>query len=241
MIRLSPQAPRVIDVVDYRLHLGRPLSRGEASHLRGFFGREYGDELFLHHHHPDGSLHYDYPRVQFKVLDRTAHLIGIGEGCDLVTRLWGDVDQAKMGEESLPVLEAALVRRREPFGETAAAVVYRLRTPWLALNQENYAQYHSQSQASERTALLGRILVGNCLSLAKAFGHRVMTRLTADAGDLRPRPAHLKGVDMLGFVGTFRINFDLPDRIGIGKSVSRGFGTVERVELLTTSTRNASC
>jgi len=36
----------------------------------------------------------------------------------------------------------------------------------------------------------------------------------------------LKGVAMMGFKGSFAVNFNLPDYIGIGKSVSRGFGTV---------------
>ncbi len=34
---------------------------------------------------------------------------------------------------------------------------------------------------------------------------------------------------MLGFLGTFSVNFEIPDYWGIGKSVSRGFGTVKRV------------
>ncbi len=37
---------------------------------------------------------YAYPKVQFKVLDRTAHLIGLAEGAVLVTKLWAEVDQA---------------------------------------------------------------------------------------------------------------------------------------------------
>ena len=36
----------------------------------------------------------------------------------------------------------------------------------------------------------------------------------------------------LGFLGTFSVNFDIPDYWGIGKSVSRGFGTIERVDEL---------
>ncbi len=38
----------------------------------------------------------------------------------------------------------------------------------------------------------------------------------------------LKGTPMLGFLGTFSVNFAIPDYWGIGKSVSRGFGTVKR-------------
>jgi len=32
----------------------------------------------------------------------------------------------------------------------------------------------------------------------------------------------------MGFKGTFSVNFELPDYIGLGKSVSRGFGTVKQ-------------
>ena len=39
----------------------------------------------------------------------------------------------------------------------------------------------------------------------------------------------LKGQFMIGFVGKFTINLSLADHIGLGKSVSRGFGTSEKV------------
>lgn len=35
---------------------------------------------------------------------------------------------------------------------------------------------------------------------------------------------------MLGFLGRFSVNFDIPDYWGIGKSVRRGFGTVKKIE-----------
>ncbi|MCD6152972.1 MAG: hypothetical protein J7J07_03575, partial [Syntrophobacterales bacterium] len=34
---------------------------------------------------------------------------------------------------------------------------------------------------------------------------------------------------MLGFLGAFSVNFEIPDYWGIGKSVSRGFGTVRTI------------
>jgi hypothetical protein len=202
----------------------------EVSQLRGFFGDTFPDEILLHHHEADGNLRYDYPRVQFKVLDREACLIGIAEGGAVVERLWRQVDEARIGGETLPVLEAGLNRRCEGFGETEQPHAYRFLSPWMALNQENHRRFNSEADDHERCALLERILVGNCLSLAKALGHCVMTRLQADATGLYPVTARLKGVPMLAFRGSFRINFQLPNRLGIGKSVSRGFGTVERRE-----------
>jgi hypothetical protein len=218
-----------LDLVEVRLRFGRGLSVGEATLLRGFFGRAFVDEVLLHHHEADGRLRYAYPKVQFKVLDCTAHLIGIGDGATLVARLWTEIDQTRLGSEVLPVLEAGLIRRAEQVGETADAVRYRLRTPWLGLNQENHAKYLATASADDRRALLERALVGNCLSLAKGFGHWVKGRVTADCAGLRPVDAGLKGVAMIGFTGTFGVNFHIPEHAGLGKSVSRGFGTVERV------------
>lgn len=42
-------------------------------------------------------------------------------------------------------------------------------------------------------------------------------------------PVRLKGVGMMGFKGAFAVNFELPDYIDLGKSVSRGFGTIQKV------------
>jgi len=42
-------------------------------------------------------------------------------------------------------------------------------------------------------------------------------------------PTSLKFTPMLGFLGTFSVNFSIPDYWGSGKSVSRGFGTIMKV------------
>ncbi len=218
-----------VDSVQVSLRFPRSLHPGEASYLRGFFGQLFADEVMLHHHEADGRLRYEYPKVQFKILDRTAHLIGLAEGAKLVMELWRDVEQARIGSEVLPVLESGVCRRVETLGESESPLVYRLRTPWLALNQTNHQKYESEVDPVLRRALLERTLIGNCLSLAKGLGHWVQAPLVADCSGLRPVQAGFKCVPMIGFVGTFRVNFHIPNHAGIGKSVSRGFGTVERI------------
>ncbi|MCD6274298.1 MAG: hypothetical protein J7K30_16025 [Deltaproteobacteria bacterium] len=46
---------------------------------------------------------------------------------------------------------------------------------------------------------------------------------------LKEVKVNLKGKNMTAFTGIFKTNFCLPDYLGIGKSVSRGFGGVRRV------------
>ena len=43
---------------------------------------------------------------------------------------------------------------------------------------------------------------------------------------------------MLGFLGAFSVNFAIPDYWGIGKSVSRGFGTVIRIQSIDSRQQN---
>ncbi|MBW1920413.1 MAG: hypothetical protein DRH11_08800 [Deltaproteobacteria bacterium] len=218
-----------IDVTEYHIRLGRELHPAESPKLRGFFGRAFAEEILFHHHRLDGSLLYKYPRVQFKVLDKTAILLGLAEGSELLSRLWLCVDHTSIGSENLPVIESTITKRVESLGGTQEPLQYCFITPWLALNQENERRYLLEKSRQKRFALLERVLVGNCLSLSKSLGYTITMRLKADCSGLREVRCSLKGVPMRGFVGSFQINFLLPNKIGLGKAVSRGFGTIERV------------
>ncbi|MDY6854939.1 MAG: CRISPR-associated endonuclease Cas6 [Thermodesulfobacteriota bacterium] len=41
-------------------------------------------------------------------------------------------------------------------------------------------------------------------------------------------------LSILGFLDTFYVNFEIPDYWGIGKSMSRGFGTIVKTDGQTT-------
>ena len=219
-----------LSVVEYQLKLSRELYANETPRLRGFFGNEFAEHILLHQHNKDGTLIYNYPRVQFKILNKQAMLIGLDEGSDLLTQLWLEVDQAKLGIETLSVQESTVQKQQVEIGEIENMVKYRFLSPWLALNQENARRYRTMSKDIERVRLLERILVGNCLSFAKSFQHKVTLNLQSDCSRLRLVSSRLKGITMQGFTGLFCVNFLLPDRVGIGKSVSRGFGTLVRVK-----------
>jgi predicted nucleotidyltransferase len=109
-------------------------------------------------------------------------------------------------------------------------MAYSFLTPWLPLNEANYARYQA-GRLVERKRLLERILIGNILSMSKGLGYVVTEKIEISRLDVYPvrTPVRLKGVEMTGFKGTFAVNFELPDLIGLGKSVSRGFGTVRRI------------
>jgi hypothetical protein len=92
------------------------------------------------------------------------------------------------------------------------------------LNQKNYLQYQA-SRGAQRVDLLERILIGNILSMCKSLGITVVHRLQA-ATALRPIPVSVKHQQLLGFIGTFGVNFRLCPGFGLGHLVSIGFGEI---------------
>jgi hypothetical protein len=180
----------------------------------------------MHNHQPDGTPIYQYPRVQFKVLDSVALLLGVNEGSQLLQRLWPEIDETRRGDEQLAVLDAHFETHCEQLQVTAEPVEYRFATPWLALNQKNFREYTGSRNQRYRKDELSRILVGNCLGMAKSLGIRFPERIEADCSRLTSIKTSLKGQGMIGFVGRFSLNLRIPEHIGLGKSVSRGFGTV---------------
>jgi hypothetical protein len=194
--------------------------------LHAFFGEAFEDEVRRHCYGDDGRPLYEYPRIQFKVIDTTAVLMGIGEGSEVVRRLWSDLDETELGDEHVQVLGAQLESGQAEITACTEPIQYRFLTPWLALNQKNFRSYTGSRNTKFRKDELSRILVGNCLGLAKSLDITFGQRIDADCRTLTSIKTMLNGKGAIGFLGRFKINLKLPEYLGLGKSVARGFGAV---------------
>lgn len=217
----------MVAIARLKLRLERPLRPGEAPALRGFFGNKFEQQVLLHNHGANDELIYQYPKVQYKVVDRVANVIGIEDGAKVLERLWLSIDQTKIGGEDLRVLESTFQWTDDPISVVSEPIPYRFVTPWLALNQENFREYTQLRSAEGKLEKLNKLLIGNALSLCKSLGIFLRERLIADCSDLSTIKTTLKGQPMVGFVGAFALNLQIPALLGLGKSVSRGFGSVE--------------
>lgn len=133
--------------------------------------------------------------------------------------------------ERMEVLESKRTTEQVPIGTTKKSQAYRFITPWLALNEINYKRFNSTKRITDRENILNRILVGNILSLCKSIGFSVEDRLIASVRLEDTKQIEIKNnVKLLGIIGTFTVNFALPNWWGIGKQSARGFGTVQRIE-----------
>jgi len=114
-------------------------------------------------------------------------------------------------------------------GYSKELIDYRFYTNWLALNQKNFEAYKSMTH-NDRRSFLQRILIGHILNFYSAVSLKLTDeeRLFCKV-DVTERMAKLKGNKMISFKGEFSVNAYIPEGIGLGRSVSRGFGTLKKV------------
>ncbi|HPQ42367.1 MAG TPA: CRISPR-associated endonuclease Cas6 [bacterium] len=203
----------------------RPI-RGSAHELRGFFATKFTEYTELHQHDA-GKFIYRYPVVQYKMIRNVPTIIGINEGAEVLKQIYDDYNEIRLGENIYSIVERGISIRDEEFGISDKIHSYEFVTPWLALNQENYMKFYALPGKPERDEFLRRILTGNLISMSKSLGYDVPGRIKCDTS-VRFRKDRLKEVSVMGFLGRFHANFRIPDYLGIGKSVSRGFGAVKQ-------------
>jgi len=205
------------------LKTSQPVNES-ASKLRGYIGSRFSEYPVLHHH-VEGEYLYTYPRVQYRIVGGTPQILGIEEGAEAVKEVMDEIKELVLGGRRYEVTQRVLYEHEAKLAPSRRMRHYKFVTPWLALNPENYRRYMEARDWRERKELINRILVGNILSMCKSFGVVVTRRLHAHT-HLETEKVRFKGINVIGFVGRFRVNFYIPEFFGLGKGVSQGFGMV---------------
>ncbi|MGC8927702.1 MAG: CRISPR-associated endonuclease Cas6, partial [Myxococcota bacterium] len=192
------------------------LVTDSPSTLRGFIANLFPDNPLLHHHlnNSDKSgLMYTYPKVQYKIIDGIPMVLGIEEAKEVVKTIL-NIDYLSLKGKKYLVTDKKLIEQDTDFGISEDIRSYRFLTPWLALDEESYNRYKKRNP-EERKKQLETIIIGNIISMSKGLEYVITDKLTAKV-NVHEVSTSLKGTPMLGFLGTFSINFEIPDYWGIG-------------------------
>lgn len=205
--------------------------KGTVDKLRGYFANKFEEYTLIHQHLNNYVLLYKSPLIQYKIFDGNPFVLGINEGANVLQRIHEDIKHLRIGHIEYQIIEKTIVLRTDYFGISENNNLYTFLTPWLALNEKNYEKYQKLGSWAKRKELLEKVILpGNIISISKSLGYTVPEPIKANIKNMKEVPTKLKGTPMLGFLGTFSVNFEIPDYWGIGKSVSRGFGTILRQE-----------
>lgn len=209
-----------ISINYYDLNL--PMRYG--SKIRGYFANKYPESILVHNHDNEKSV-YQYPLIQYKILDNIPVIIGLNEGSkELISKgiLFENSINIEGTEYNLDRTE--IISKEVFFGTTDKILKYQFKTPWMALNTKNAEAYKNLDEI-DREELLKKVLIGNIISMSKSLCYNVEEKLKVKI-NLKEIPVKFKNQEMIGFNGEFYVNFDIPNYLGIGRNVSRGFGTI---------------
>lgn len=201
------------------------LKNRDAEKIRGYIGNRYIDNNLLHNH-DDNKFIYRYPLVQYKVIDNIPTIIGINEAANIVAKIGLFEDELIIRDVSYDINKKEINKENFEFGCTDDYIEYEFVTPWIAINQKNRAEYQYGNEI-KKEEILKKILIGNIISMSKGLGYTVSKQLICWI-NVEEKRVKLKGITHVGFVGKFKVNFKIPDYLGLGKSVSRGFGTIKK-------------
>jgi hypothetical protein len=199
-------------------------NRITATELRGYLGYLFvGDPEF--HHHSDNSFHY--PLVQYKKVNKKLLVIGLNDYSNVIFDKISQLDSLETPDGKVNLFNVDLTTSIFEIKEEYS--VYKFISPWLALNESNYKKFKSLDK-NKTKGFLEKIIVSNVLSTLKGLGFRVDFQISAQINKFKPVQTEAHKNKFVGFYCEFALNVALPKFLGIGKSVSKGFGVIERIK-----------
>ena len=166
-----------------------------------------------------------YPLVQYKVIRGAPLIVAVNEGCDI---LWETFDKLEEINEISPwkITEKRVIEKKAELGPTEDKIRYRFLTPWLTLKEAEIGK-DIKTDSDLRNSALATILESNFLAVARNFGVPVDSNIDIT---LNTKDEYIiqRDTEIAGFFGSFYINFQIPQFLGLGKSVTRGFGTIKQ-------------
>jgi Cas6b C-terminal domain/Cas6b N-terminal domain len=205
-------------------------SRIFPSTVRQYFVTNF-PHPFFHNHLPDGKSIYRSRGApfQFKVINNEVYILALNEGVNFADSFqWPDFITMSLGRSNVVVeLELASKITKQARFLSSEMRCYRNISPYMALNQDKHKFYLSLSEEDKRKTV-EKGITNHILTAAKWCGIKVTHRILTNLIQMK-KGAPLKVKSTLSFIPfdvMFECNTEIPDYIGIGKFVSRGYGTV---------------
>ncbi len=213
------------------IRYGNMLSVSEIPLFRGaVIASMEGAADGLYHNHGDDSVVYRYPMIQYKRIAQCAAIVAVDSGADIIGQFLSSGNtRLRIGDREEDFFISDVRANSCLVQVWDGDFEYHLKK-WLPFNSKNFAEYKSLDSLADKVNFLEHILIGNILSFAKGIGVTLTSDIVCRISSIGSTKILMyKGVKMMAFDLEFRSNVTLPDFVGIGKGVSLGFGTVNRV------------
>ncbi|MFL3008479.1 MAG: CRISPR-associated endonuclease Cas6 [Candidatus Neomarinimicrobiota bacterium] len=213
-----------IKSVVLKLNTDKPV-RKTPYQVKGVFIRHFKNELIVPMLNGSNRHKFLYPRVQVKILNEQIYIIGLKEGLIPVISIAEKVKKLDFGNITFDVESFELLESKNDFISSKQVITYSFLTPWIALNHMNQGTY-KKSNGIEQRLFLNKLIGQNIVFLANELNlsleKNIYTKL--EISELSPRKVDEKNWG--SFEGGFKTNCILPNYIGLGNGITRGFGSI---------------
>ena len=166
-----------------------------------------------------------YPRVQVKILDEQIYFIGIGEGVDAIKEVLEDLKTLDFGNITFEISDIEIEEYNNRLCPSTNPVRYRFITPWVALNHSTIKKYRHLKN-KDRVHYLNQLLGQNIAFISRELGIELEENIFTKLNLSTLLPKKMDENNWAAFDGEFETNFILPNYIGIGNGITRGYGTL---------------
>ena len=215
-----------------RVQFNGDLAGHEIPAFRGAIVDKVGnDNILFHNHLGKDVVSYKYPLIQYKNINGSPAIICVEHGVDEIHKFFQNEDWSlKISERVLDMSIDSLSLNKFTMQVWDRMWKYRIKN-WVALNKDNYTKYTEIKDEKEKLQMLENILKANILSFAKGINWTVSKPIKiVITSPIDVRPVKVKGNKLIAFNLRFETNVFIPNFIGLGKGVSRGYGVVSQVK-----------
>jgi hypothetical protein len=213
---------------EIELHWDTPIAgpaHARTRQLRGALAHAFREDSRFHQHDAAGRQIYRYPRIQYRWHRGLGLVAGWLDAAEILRNLpWLDLELT-FGEAQVRVTDAVIAVRNAEFGISPRLLHYRLASPALLFNQENYRRFQGLDDADKQQEQ-DRLLTAQLLTALRGLDIEFPDRLYAGLINPRSRKCRYKQQDLLGLTGRVVCNALLPPGFAIGHAVSHGFGWI---------------
>ena len=166
-----------------------------------------------------------YPRIQVKIVDEEILLVGIHQGVEPILAIHEKIKDLNFGDITFDVLEKSVQASEEAFFFSSSIHKYRFLSNWVALNINTSKKYDLKKD-EDKLQYLNNLIAKNIVFIAREMGFELPKNIYSkiSVSDLNPIKLDQNGWG--AFDGEFYSNIILPNYIGVGNGITRGYGTI---------------
>lgn len=208
------------------------ISAEELAGFRGSIvakvGREF--EWFHNHNNQEGGFHHRYPIIQYKRHRGKPMLVCIEEGIEEVHRFFAQPDWTlNINGRITPIRVDKLEVKQVPLQIVDIPKRYKLHN-WVGLNDANQKTYNQLDSLTEKVAFLEQKIGASIIAFIRAMQWKAPRRFEVKIIDFSAKKTRLKNrYTKTAFDVEFKADIILPNHIGLGKSVSVGYGKIFQI------------